>query len=64
MTPMTTIESKSNFLWKSLGRGLLWFSILITAYIVAEEHLKTNFQSYIEAAQANSVDGVEFAKLV
>ena len=33
-------ETKSSFLWKNLLRGLIWFAIIITAYILASEDLK------------------------
>jgi membrane protein YqaA with SNARE-associated domain len=33
-------ESRSKFLWKNLIRGLAWFAVIITAYILASEDLK------------------------
>lgn len=33
-------ETKSSFLWKNLLRGLIWFAIIITAYILASEDIK------------------------
>ena len=33
-------ETKSSFLWKNLLRGLIWFAIIITAYILASGDLK------------------------
>ncbi|MBX7124687.1 MAG: VTT domain-containing protein [Cyclobacteriaceae bacterium] len=33
-------ESKSKFLLKNLIRGLLWFAVIITAYILASEDIK------------------------
>ncbi len=33
-------ETRSGFLWKNLIRGLLWFAVIITAYILASEDLK------------------------
>ena len=33
-------ETRSSFLWKNLLRGLIWFGIIITAYILASEDLK------------------------
>src|SRR5262245_16367493 len=33
-------ETKSGFLWKNLLRGLAWFAVIITAYILAAEDLK------------------------
>lgn len=33
-------ETKSSFLWKNLLRGLVWFAVIITAYILASEDLQ------------------------
>ena len=33
-------ETRSSFLWKNLLRGLIWFAIIITAYILASEDLR------------------------
>ncbi len=33
-------ESRSGFLWKNLLRGLLWFAVIITAYILASKDIK------------------------
>ena len=33
-------ETRSGFLWKNLLRGLLWFAVIITAYILASEDIK------------------------
>jgi membrane protein YqaA with SNARE-associated domain len=33
-------ETRSGFLWKNLIRGLVWFAVIITAYILASEDLK------------------------
>jgi len=33
-------ESKSSFLLKNLAKGLVWFGIIITAYILASEDIK------------------------
>jgi membrane protein YqaA with SNARE-associated domain len=33
-------ESKSSFLWRNLIRGLLWFAVILTAYILAAEEIK------------------------
>lgn len=32
-------ETKSSFLWKNLLRGLIWFAVIITAYILASEDI-------------------------
>lgn len=32
-------ESKSSFLWRNLLRGLIWFAVILTAYILAAEEL-------------------------
>ncbi len=33
-------ETRSSFLWKNLLRGLIWFAVIITAYILASEDIK------------------------
>jgi membrane protein YqaA with SNARE-associated domain len=33
-------ETRSGFLWKNLLRGLLWFAVIITAYILASKDIK------------------------
>ena len=33
-------ESRSSFLWKNLLRGLLWFAVIMTAYILASKDIK------------------------
>lgn len=32
-------ESRSSFLWRNLFRGLIWFAVILTAYILAAEEL-------------------------
>ena len=32
-------ESRSSFLWKNLLRGLIWFAIIMTAYILASKDI-------------------------
>lgn len=32
-------ESRSTFLWRNLIRGLVWFAVILTAYILAAEEL-------------------------
>ena len=32
-------ETKSSFLWRNLLRGLLWFAVILTAYILAAEEI-------------------------
>ena len=33
-------ETRSGFLWKNLLRGLIWFAVILTAYILASEDIK------------------------
>lgn len=44
-------ETRSSFLFKNLLRGLLWFAVIITAFIILEDYLQENFQHTIEAVQ-------------
>lgn len=32
-------ESKSSFLWRNLARGLIWFAVILTAYILVAEEI-------------------------
>lgn len=41
-------ETRSGFLWKNLIRGLIWFAVIITAYILASEDLKVYQQEINE----------------
>ena len=44
-------ETKSGFLFRNLVRGLLWFLLIITAFILLENYLQENFKHTIEAIQ-------------
>lgn len=44
-------ETKSGFLFRNLLRGLLWFIVIITIFILIEDYIQTNFQSKIIALQ-------------
>jgi membrane protein YqaA with SNARE-associated domain len=44
-------ETKSGFLFKNLLRGLLWFALIMTAFLLLESYLEDNFQHSIEAIQ-------------
>lgn len=33
-------ESRSSFLWKNLIRGLIWFAVIMTAYILASKDIR------------------------
>jgi len=42
-------ETRSRFLFKNLFRGLIWFAIIITLFILAEDYIQNTFQRDIEA---------------
>jgi membrane protein YqaA with SNARE-associated domain len=42
-------ETRSGFLWKNLLRGLIWFGVILTAYILASEDIK------VYQAEINSI---------
>ncbi|HEX5172467.1 MAG TPA: VTT domain-containing protein [Cyclobacteriaceae bacterium] len=44
-------ETRSSFLFKNLVRGLLWFAVIITIFILLEDYLQENFKNSIEAIQ-------------
>jgi membrane protein YqaA with SNARE-associated domain len=48
-------ETRSGFFIKNLLRGLLWFAIIITAFILAEEYIQTTFHKDIDALQDKPV---------
>jgi membrane protein YqaA with SNARE-associated domain len=42
-------KARSRFLVKNLVRGLLWFAVIITLFILAEGYITENFQNNIDA---------------
>jgi membrane protein YqaA with SNARE-associated domain len=52
---MRPVESKSTFLVRNLVRGLIWFAVIITAFILAEDYIQHNFQKDIDAIQDRPV---------
>jgi hypothetical protein len=46
-------ETRSGFLVKNLVRGLIWFAIIITAFILMENYIQENFKSHIGEIRAN-----------
>ena len=49
---MQAEDSKSSFLLKNLARGLAWFAVIITAYILASEELGV-YQEEIKRLSSN-----------
>ncbi len=46
-------ETRSSFLFKNLLRGLLFFVVIITAFILLEEYIQENFEAHITEIRAN-----------
>jgi membrane protein YqaA with SNARE-associated domain len=46
-------ETHSSFLFRNLFKGLLWFAVIITAFIFMEEYIQDNFRSHIDDIRAN-----------
>ena len=46
---MSEHQTKFRFLIRNLLRGLIWFAIIITLFIYAEEYIQTTFHRDIEA---------------
>lgn len=46
-------ETKSGFLFRNLAKGLLWFAVIITAFILLEGYIQDNFMPYINSIHAN-----------
>ncbi len=48
-------ETKSGFLFKNLARGLLWFAVIITIFILVEGYIQDNFMPYVARIHANPI---------
>ncbi|QLH32834.1 MAG: hypothetical protein HWD62_10780 [Cyclobacteriaceae bacterium] len=46
-------ETRSGFLLRNLIKGLLWFAVIITAFILLEGYIQENFESHIAEIRAN-----------
>jgi len=46
-------ETHSSFLFRNLFKGLLWFAVIITAFIFMEEYIQANFKNHIDDIRAN-----------
>jgi membrane protein YqaA with SNARE-associated domain len=46
-------ETRSGFLVRNLIRGLVWFAVIITAFILLEGYIQENFESHIDDIRAN-----------
>ncbi len=46
-------ETHSSFLFRNLFKGLLWFAVIITAFILMEDYIQANFKSHIDDIRAN-----------
>lgn len=46
-------ETRSAFLVKNLVRGLIWFAIIITIFILMEGYIQENFKTHIDTIRAN-----------
>jgi len=46
-------ETRSSFLFRNLIKGLIWFAIIITAFVLMEEYIQANFKAHIDVIRAN-----------
>lgn len=46
-------ETHSSFLLRNLFKGLLWFAVIITAFIFMEEYIQANFKGHIDEIRDN-----------
>jgi len=46
-------ETQSSFLFRNLTKGLLWFAVIITVFILLEGYIQDNFKSHIDDIRAN-----------
>lgn len=48
-------ETKSGFLLRNLAKGLLWFAVIITVFILLEGYIQDNFMPHIARIHANPI---------
>ena len=53
MKPAEEEETRSGFLFKNLAKGLLWFAVIITVFILLEDYIQDNFKSHVEELYDN-----------
>jgi membrane protein YqaA with SNARE-associated domain len=46
-------ETHSSFLFRNLIKGLLWFAVIITVFILLEGYIQENFRTHIDDIRAN-----------
>ena len=46
-------ETKTSFLFKNLIKGLIWFAVIITIFILMEGYIQENFKSHIDTIRDN-----------
>lgn len=46
-------ETRSSFLFKNLSRGLLWFALILTIFVLMEGYIQSNFKSHIDIIRDN-----------
>ncbi len=46
-------ETHSSFLFRNLIKGLLWFAVIITIFILMEGYIQANFKTHIDDIRAN-----------
>ncbi len=46
-------ETHSSFLFRNLIKGLIWFAVIITVFILMEGHIQENFKSHIDDIRDN-----------
>ena len=50
---MQQADTKARFLFRNLLKGLLWFAVIITAFIITEKYIEENFTTHIDVVQSN-----------
>lgn len=51
--PIGQEETKSSFLFKNLAKGLLWFALIIVAFVLLEDYIQTEYRDHIKTIRAN-----------
>ena len=46
-------ETRSSFLFRNLFKGLAWFAVIITIFVLMEGYIQQNFREHIDTIRAN-----------
>ena len=52
-SPEEQEETRSSFLFRNLFKGLAWFAVIITIFVLMEGYIQQNFKEHIDTIRAN-----------